>query len=484
MQFYLREKELKQLVNVVDDKHQESKFIIVSGSRKVGKTTLVNTLVKQKNGIYITISAKSSSMQLNDISDYLREINPPGSFIPKFENWKHLFEYFFMLANEKPVIVVLDEFHNLYNIDPDVFIDFRAVWDTHASKSKLCLISVTYDLNFIKMNFHNEDSPLYRIMNFSLRLTPFTLIDVISLFKLNKSNIPINEIIDLYIVFGGYPKYYHLFDLFNLWDKNLQEILRILVFQAYAPLANELNDIIINLFTRENKVYISVLQSIALNNHTITHIADSINIKATTLSKYLLELEKKKHIIKRKQPINVSYVENSKFGMYYISSYFENFWFRFIQPDIISFENGQYDRMLQNISQNFDEYRKQRIPLVIRELMQYSKEIENLNAIFPYDVTSVGSLWNRKKMVDIVAINDEKKKIILGSVYTGNGTMKAESMNELYSNISEFEKQFVGYEIKKVIFHNSTVSLDLQNLMKDKGLSFSSYAKLLKDIYD
>lgn len=484
MQFYLRDRELNQLKTLTFDKKTNAKFFLITGSRKVGKTALTNKLIEQGNGIYITISSKSTAMQLKDISSYLRELNPAGSFIPQFENWKHLFKYFFMLGKEKLITVVLDEFHNLCHIDPNACNDLKEVWESHSSSSKLNLICVTFDLNFVKNTFHSENSPLYRMPNFSLRLSPFTLIDVVSIFKLNNSKLTFAEILDIYLIFGGYPKYYHLFDIFGLWDKNLREILKVLIFQHYAPLGNELKDIIVNLFTRENKVYISILQSIALNNHTLTEIAENINLKSTTIAKYLSELENKKHMIKRRQPINVSNNEKSKFGRYYISSYFENFWFRFVQPDIISYELGKFDRMLKNLELSFPEYRKERLPFLIRELMQHSSKIPRLYNLFQHDISQIGSIWNRKHLIDVIAFDDNTKEVLLGVVYTANGNIQVAEMEKILTRLKQFDKELVNYKTHKVIFHDAKINLDAGRLAEKENMKLCQLNKVFEEIYD
>jgi len=484
LQFYLRDKELKQLKILTGENNRRAKFIMLTGSRKVGKTALVSKLINKKKGVYLTITPKATAMQLNDISDYLREVNPPDSFVPRFENWKHLFEYFFMLAKESSYTVVLDEFHHLENVEASALQELRTVWDRHSKSSYLNIIFVTFNIEFVNRMFHHQDALFYKLPDYSLKLIPFSLIDVIALFKAKKSKATLDQIVDLYIVFGGYPKYYHLFDIFDLWNKSLDEILKTLVFQPYAPLGNELKDIIVNLFTRENKIYISILQSMAHDNHSLTQIANNINVKATTIAKYLSELENKKNIIKRKQPINFSSKERSKFGRYYISSYFENFWFRFVQPDFISYEMKQYDRMLLNIEQNFPEYRKQRLPLLIKELMQHADEIPRLKKLFPHDISTIGSIWNRKHYVDIIAFNDDMKEVLLGNVYTGNGNLQLPQIQSLIENLQQFDKELTDYKIHRVLFHNSKINLDAGKFSEERNTQLCTYGKVLKEIYE
>lgn len=482
MQFYLRKNELNGLSSIADRESGTAKFILITGNRKAGKTALVNEFLSGRNGVYLTITPKSSAMQLKDIANYLQKVNPEDSFTPQFENWKHLFEYFFMLGKQKTFTVVFDEFQNWSDVESKVFNDFKSVWESRFSDSKLNIIFVSFDTPFTNNLFQNSSSPLYKLPDFTMKLLPFGLLDVISIFKQKKSPLKPEEILDFYIIFGGYPKYYRLFDIFNLWDKSFEEALRILVFQPYAPLGNELKDLILNHFTRENKVYISALESIALGCNTLTCIADNINIKPTTLSKYLLELENKKQIIKRIQPVNALPEGKTKLGKYYIKSYFENFWFRFVQPDIISYETGQFDRMMENISAKFPEYRRSRMQLLLKELIHNSNGISALNEILPGNISKLGSIWNRKESVDIVALYEGTKEAIFGNIYSG--VFEDSKMKKIKSGLQTFDKDFPGYNIRKMIFHGKEFTDETENMLKEKDFYFCSYNKILSDTFE
>lgn len=483
MQFYLRDKELNQLANFIDSPAAGSKFILLTGARKVGKTALVNKLLAIKKGIYLTITRNATSIQLKDISEYLREYNPPGTFIPKFENWKHLFEYFFTLAKDGSFTIVVDEFQNLESVNVEAYTEFMSVWNRFATTSMLNFVAVSFSQRFINEMFHGEDSLFYKLPNYTLKLVPFSFIDVISLFKANKSNLSLDEIVDVYLVFGGYPKYYNLMDIFNLWDSKPEEILQTLVFQPYAPLGNELKDIIINLFTRESKTYISILQTIAHNKHSLTEIAENISIPTTTIGKYLSALENKKHIIKRKLPLSAKSVDNSKFGRYFIRSYFENFWFRFVQPDIISYEMGQYDKIMRIIKEEFPGYRKNRMPILIRELIHHSHDLLKLKEIFPYDISVIGSIWDRKHFLDVIAFNDENKEALIGKICEYAEELSDKEADQLSADLNYFDSQFVGYKIHKVIFQKSERRFKRVE-SKNNGIEFFSYGNLLQEVYE
>lgn len=482
MQFYLRQNELKGLKEFIEGNKDASKIILVSGNRKVGKTALINHFLKEINGVYITITPKSTALQLRDISNYLQKSGKFNSYVPEFESWKRFLEFLFSYSKEKPFTIAFDEFQNMEDVEPDFFQVFKEEWDARSDGSKLNIIFSSFDKEFIGRTFYDEQSPLYKITDFNLKLYPFELLDVISIFKQKKSPKNVDEIVNIYLTFGGYPKYYRLFDLFNLWEKSFEEILRTLVFQQYAPLGNELKDLILNHFTRENKVYISALQAIAAGHNTLTVIADKINIKATTLSKYLLELETKKNIIKRVQPLNLNPQVKSKFGKYYIKSYFENFWFRFVQPEMISYDAGNFDKIIENVLSEFENYKLQRIHLLLKELI-YNPNVNNLlSEIIPENITAVGSLWNRKESVDIVAVDDKNKEAFFANVYKGEN--EENQLKELGTWVKRFDNEFNGYQIQRMIFHPKDFSKEMATIFEQKGMNHFGFNKILTEAYE
>jgi len=100
-----------------------SHFCLITGKRKTGKTTLLKEYLNRERGAYISIGSKSTSLQLSDISDYLKTFNfiEEDIFVPSFKTWKEFFEYLFYISREKRLQVVLDDFQNIEFIEPEVF---------------------------------------------------------------------------------------------------------------------------------------------------------------------------------------------------------------------------------------------------------------------------------------------------------------------------------------------------------------------------
>lgn len=445
MKIYFRKSQLSTLHQFADQSGDQSNLILLTGKRKVGKTTLVKQFLKSNKGAYITISSKSSYLQLQDISEYLKTFYFKDEFIPQFQSWGAFFEFLFHLAKHKPINIVIDEFQNFELIEPVAYSELKKAWDLYAESSKLNLLVVTSNVDFVSRTFKEPKSPLYSLNNYSIKLTPFTLSEVIAIFKHNKSKLSTRQIVTLYAIFGGLPKYYFLLERFNLWNKKLDVIFRELIFMDFAPLGYELKELLINDFSRGNKIYLSILQSIAAGYNKMSEIARAVDIPVTNLTKYLFELEKKKRLIKREVPLSTKDDSKSKFGRYYIKNYFDNFWFRFIQPDIINYEMGQYERMLKQIDEEIDSYFDDRVGIIIRNIFTMYPNTKVIEYLFPYKIDAVGALWNRKDLIDIVITSKESKKILYCHLITSEKPVTKALLESKISVNNEFKDVFPKY---------------------------------------
>ena len=85
--------------------------------------------------------------------------------------------------------------------------------------------------------------------------------------------------------------------------------------------------------------YFSVIKAIAAGNSKLSAIASMLEVKATSLTKYLktlMDLD----ILEREVPITENNPEKSKKGLYKIKDNYIRFWFAFIYPNRSFIESG------------------------------------------------------------------------------------------------------------------------------------------------
>jgi hypothetical protein len=479
MRLYFREKQLTLLDSFSEAGKNEANFVLLFGKRKVGKTTLIAEHLRRRRGIYLTISSKASQMQLNDISDYLKTIRVSDSFIPSFRTWKEFFEYIFYISKDKAISLAIDEFQNLERIDPHIYQDIKELREKNAGSSQLTIIAVSSDMDFIQRTFANQNSPLYRFQNNSLKLSPFSFSEVARIIQMHDSILPLEEALKIYLVFGGLPKYYALIDRFNLWNKNVYEILRELVFREYAPLGYELKELIINEFSRGNKIYLSILQAIASGCETVTEIGKAVAIPPTSVAKYISELEKRKYLIKRRTPIGTADPSRSKYGKYFLCSYFDNFWFRFIQSDLNTYEMGEFDKMLFTVAQKLPAYLQNRSRLVVKELLHEFSGRKPVSTLLGTGSVEIGEAWNRDAVVDLAILDSENGILRLGNIIGPEQGAFFTQMQEFKQNIHLMNGTYQSLQMEPFVICWEHLDAKAQKQLADENIKFVYLKDLL-----
>ncbi|MBE2281527.1 MAG: AAA family ATPase [Ignavibacteriaceae bacterium] len=470
MKIYFRKKQLDDLNSIAIAASKGASITVLTGKRKVGKTTLVKQFLRENAGAYITISSKATAMQLRDITEYLKSFQISGESVPVFLTWEDFFAFLFKIAIQNPVNIIIDEFHNLEFVDQTAYVDLKRAWDKNHHNSKLNLIIVSYNEDFIRRRFETKESPIYKLNAKKIKLRPFGISDVMAIAKSNNSNLTTKQLITLYTIFGGLPKYYFLIDRLKLWDKGLEQIIRELIFVLYAPLAFELKELILNEFSRGNKIYLSILQAISHGDNKMSDIASSVNIPVTNLTKYLFELEKRKKIVDRENPINTRPGIKSKFGRYYVANYFDNFWFRFIQPDIINFESGEYEKMIAHIMQNLEGYLDTRMIIYVREVFENFPNSAALRKVFPYEITKVGAIWNRKDTVELAVLSEKHKQVLYGQLVLKDHPLSREEVTEALAYYNKFPRTFADHVKTRLLITKNGVDGEAWELMKSIGI--------------
>ncbi len=471
MKYCFREKEINMLNNLANEQKNACGSILIHGNRKTGKTELIKQFLKQNKGIYLTLSTNTSKQQLEDITSYLRTTNQFSTYVPYFRNWKELFDFFFFISQKEKYFLVVDEFHNFDIIEKSIFTEIKHLYEKYKDDSKLTIVFISSNKKSINKNIKSQNAALYSFNNAEIILKPFNLSNVFTLYKNNKSKLANREIVKIYLIFGGLPKYYTLIDNYSLWNSNVVKVIEKLVLHEYAPLGFEFKELILNEFNKSNKTYLAILQAIANGKNTISEIAEDIHVQSTTLMKYLNELSYAKNLITRKTPIHLDEDESSKHGRYFINSYFENFWFRFIQPNQIYFELHSFDNLLNIIKDKIDDYLNERFYSIIKEIFTNDVDHKIIKELFPYQISAIGAFWNRKHKFDIGLISNKEAEILLFKSFLYDEEISLAEVELLNKSLKELKSTYKTFNIKTVLISNKKLKNSDLGLIENTLLS-------------
>jgi len=203
----------------------------------------------------------------------------------------------------------------------------------------------------------------------------------------------------------------------------------------------------------------------------MSDIAKTVNIPVTNLTKYLYELEKKKRLIERQLPVNTSDDAKSKFGRYFIRNYFENFWFRFIQPDIINFEMGEYDKMLVTISDKLSEYVNSRLGIFVREIFHDYQKSPYIQYLFPFEITSVGSVWNRRDTIEIVVVSEPARAVLYANLVLQDEPLNKYDVNLASTQFFKFKNLYSNYSKRYLLITKNGLDEGAEAFCKQKNIT-------------
>lgn len=388
MRFYDRKNEIEILQKNERQAHDSAVFTVLTGRRRVGKTSLVTHALEGADWSYLFVSKDSEAALCQKFQRELDEqvgIHVYGQ-VAKFRD---LFKVIMEESTRRHLTIVIDEFQNLHKINPAIFSEIQDLWDRYHNKSRLNLIVSGSIMSLMKKIFEDANEPLYGRPTSKFTLRPFTINVLKEIFHDHCPEYSNEDLLCLYMLTGGVAKYVEL-----MMDGKCFTKAKMLnnVCRQDSYFLTEGRDLMNQEFSDDSVTYFSILQLIA---NGMTRRADIDGALMKDTGTFIQNLERDFRIISRIKPLLSK--PNSKTSAYEISDQFLRFWFRFVCPYQSLIERQQFSLLRSNIDTHYDVFSG-------RTLEQYFQA--NLMESGKY--TQVGNWWDRKgeNELDIVAINE------------------------------------------------------------------------------
>lgn len=475
MKFYNREKELEKLSEITTLSMKTAHMVVITGRRRVGKTELIRQFSKvKKNVIYFFVSKKKSHILLEEFRDVLAKIIP---FIQtaSFRNFEDFFSFIFGYMKENPTIIVFDEFQNFEYVDPSVFSIMQNHWDREKDNIRGTFIFIGSIHTLMQKIFEGKKEPLFGRATSRLYIEPLepdAIKEILSDYHLDAAkNLPF-----YFTLFGGIPKYYFLLDRYHLFTKSHAEIIQKLYCERDAPLQSEGRELLIEEFGKNYHLYFSILQVIAGGETQMTRIADCAGINVNSISKYLDELTSYYQVIERRIPVT-EHKHEKKIGRYYIKDPALRFWFRYIFKNQSLIEIGDEEGLTEKIISDLSTL----IGRSFEELIKALLLKRNAEGVLPFKFSKIGGFWTRKGdiEIDIVAINEEEKKILIGECKLKGGKFTKADIQRLKEKAGYIKWRIGKRKEYFAIFSMDTISETQKKSLEKEGLLTFSLKQLL-----
>jgi AAA+ ATPase superfamily predicted ATPase len=390
--FINRQKELKALNEEYNKKY--ATFSVIYGRRRVGKTALITQFIKNKPSIYLYITQGDLKSQLNILTNEIKKfVDDNLKEFLNFESFESAFEFLATLKLDKKLILVIDEYQYLVQLDNAFSSKLQRVWDMKLKHSNIHLILCGSVLSMIQSEVLNYTAPLYGRRTSSFFIEPVKF-QYIKEFLPNTTKL---EQIQIFSSFGTIPKYLNEYDTDLTFMQNIEK--KILSKNSY--LYNEGNFLLKDEIN-QSESYFAILQTISNGNHKIGQIASNLGVTSSYLSKYMLKLIEL-GIIKKEIPITQTNPSKSKFGLYKFRDKFLQFWFYYVYKNYHYLEIEQTKPVLDEIELNFND------KFVSFAFEDFILEDITLNPLkyLNFIPIKIGRWWNNKQEIDIVAFNDK-----------------------------------------------------------------------------
>ena len=379
-----------------------SGLVVLYGRRRVGKTTLISEFIRDKKALFFLASEESESQNrlafqqkaadfLN--SDLLKNV--------EVKSWDVLFRAIMDTHFDSKPVIVLDEFQYLGRSNPAFPSVFQRIWEEILKDRQVMVILCGSLISMMQSQTLAYDSPLYGRRTAQIRLKQIPFAYYYEFFP-EKSR---KELIEMYAVTGGVPKYIELFSQ----SKDIYSAIETCVLNRSGYLYDEPH-FLLQQEVSEVGSYFSIIKAIAAGNTKLSAIAGVLEVKSTSLTKYLktlIDLD----ILEREVPVTEDSPEKSKRGLYKIKDNYLRFWFAFVYPNMSFIESGHGRIVMDKIRKGLV---RNHIAFVYEDVCAERMWEMNAQSVWPFYFSKLGRYWDSKEEIDIVAIDPDGKNLILG----------------------------------------------------------------------
>lgn len=347
--FYDRESELEHLRQMQHLAYTDhSRYVVLTGRRRVGKTRLVYRLMqeseKEAPGIYFFVARKTESVLLQTFVEEARQ--KLDEFIPEgIRSFRELFQFLLEIGKRRCFTIFIDEFQEFENINPGIFSDIQELWDKYKHDTHVCLIVSGSIFRLMEKIFKEEQQPLFGRDDCTIKLQPFRTDVLREILGDHNPDYSTDDLLALWTITGGVARYVEL--LMDNGSTTVEKMIRYVCSTGSSFFIDEGRNILLQEFGKQYGTYFSILGQIAQGDVTQRDIESALD--KDSLGGHLKMLDEKYGIISKKRPIGAK--PTSQTVRYEIRDNFFRFWFRYCHrySSLIELQNmSELERIIRD----------------------------------------------------------------------------------------------------------------------------------------
>lgn len=340
MRFIGRQHELEELNQLYV--HNDAKLVVIYGRRRVGKSTLIEKFMEEKNHLrFEGLERAHTPEQIKQfVHDLSLQLNEPILKKTSIQAWEVLFDYltkYFDKQTSKQILF-LDEFQWLAAGRSTLVSLIKKYWDQHWKKQNVMLI-LCGSVSSYMVKKVIQSRALYGRINWELCLQPFSPKEILQLIDHKRSR---EEILQYALILGGVPKYLQEIDCRYSFEQNINKMF----FTQNGIMVKEYEKIFYSQF-KEHSTYEQIINYLKDGPRSLKEIALKLKIPSGGgIKSYLDNLERALFI--------TSYVPfdrqtNSKLKKYKVTDEYLRFYFKYVAPNLKLITSNQKNNLFARL---------------------------------------------------------------------------------------------------------------------------------------
>lgn len=416
MKFVDRTRETASLQTIQKQSLEHAQFTVLTGRRRIGKTSLVFHAYKDMPFLYFFVSKKSESELC---AAYQQEISAKLGIpmLGRVMLFADIFEYIIQLSKRQPITLFIDEFQEFMRINASVYSDMQRIWDINKEEARINLIVGGSVQTMIHQIFENKKEPLYNRQTAMMRLKKFPPSILKEILASHNPNYSPDDLLALYSFTGGVAKYVEL--LMDNGATTKDQMIEAII-QPDSVFLSEGKNLLIEEFGKDYGVYFSILTAIASGHSQRSRIEDIIGKE---IGGYLTMLEDTYGLISKHKPLFATANSNIR---YRLDDNFLIFWFRFVFKYNYMLEIDAFEALRQIIRRDYETFSGKMLENYFKEKLAEEQQF-----------TRIDNWWSRngETEIDIIAINELTKQ---AAFYEVKRQAKELDSSTLDTNVNEF----------------------------------------------
>ena len=429
MRFYDRKEEIALLKDTREQAEKVARFTVLTGRRRVGKTTLIREAYKDKPFVYFFVARKAES----DLCEaYLEEISEKLGIptLGSSRHFKDIFRYLMQLSVSKSFTLVIDEFQDFFRVNKSVFSDMQEVWDEFEKSSHINLIVCGSIYSLMQKIFKDKKEPLYGRNTAELRLKPFRPSVLKQIMADAKPGYSSEDLLAMFTFTGGVAKYVNQLVDAGALDKDA--IIRHII-SPNSTFLNEGKNNLIEEFGKDYGIYFSILSCIARGRNTRSEIEEVIGKE---VGGYMTNLENEYELIAKRQPLLEK--STTKNVRYELGDVFYSFWFRFIFKYSYIIEIENYAKLREIVERDYNTFSGLMLERYFHRVAMESGQF-----------TRIGRWWDRKgeNEIDMICEDELEDKAVFYEIKRQKDKISIGLLKQKAEVMLRTSDEFKDYEI-------------------------------------